>query len=283
MKRWSLALLLMLVALGASAFGSMAVRKTAQASMLVTGTLTVNPDGTLNSYTLDHSDKLPQAAVDVIAKSLPQWKFKLSSPTAQAVTTTMNLRLVAKPEGEQQFRVLVEGASFGQSGTNMATVSYKDRAVPPHYPQAAIQARVTGTVYLVLRIGRDGKVIDAIAEEVDLDQYATEKDMAALRKSLADASLDAVRRWTFNPPTQGATVNDPYWVARLPVNFSLNGNGAPPRPQGYGSWHAYIPGPRQTPPWVSAELASQAPNAMPDGGLLSGNTGLVLTTPLGGS
>ncbi len=258
------------------------VRKTAEASMLVTGTVEVNPDGSLHGYALDQPEKLPPVVVDAVNKAIHAWEFKLSGPTTEVVKTKMSLRVVAKPVGDGQFSVAVQGSSFGDKGQRSDQVYFRDRA-PPVYPQLAISARVSGTAYLVLRIGRDGTVQEAIAEQVNLDQYDLESAMERYRKWLADASLRAARHWTFNIPTSGAEANDPYWVVRVPVNFSLFPGGVMPRKPSYGKWEAYIPGPRQTPTWIGKALASESPDAVADGDVGSGDPRLQLIKPVGGA
>lgn len=258
------------------------VRKTAEAGMLVTGFVEVNPDGSLHGYTLDKPEKLPPSVVEVVGKVVPTWEFELSGQAKDVVKSPMSLRVVARPMGEGQFKVIVQGASFGEHGDRSDVVTGKDRS-PPQYPRLAIKARISGTAYLVLRIGRDGTVQDAIAEQVNLDQYGTAMEMEHYRQLLADASLDAARKWTFNPPTKGASVDDPYWVVRVPVSFSLHQFGTRPTEESYGSWHAYIPGPRQTPPWISKTLANESPDAMPDGAVGAGDSRLRLVTPLSGA
>lgn len=260
------------------------VHKTAEAGMVVTGTVEVNPNGSLHAYALDQPEKLPPVVVEVIGKTVNAWEFHLSAPTTEVVKSTMSLRVVAKPVADGNFKVAVEGASFGdQRPRGERDVSSKDRSAVPRYPKAAIDARVSGTVYLLVRIGRDGTVQDAIAEQVNLDQYDRESSMDRYRKLLSDASLEAARRWTFNPPTQGDDANNPYWVVRVPVNFSLHAWGAPSTKLAYGHWDAYIPGPRQTAPWISRTLANEAPDAVSGEELRTGNARLQLVTPLGGA
>lgn len=285
MKRWYLGLTFVLLGCFAgsvAAAAAQSVRKSAEASMLVTGSVEVNPDGTLHGYTLDQPEKLPPVVVNVIADGITHWAFKLSGPTKDVVKTSMSIRIVAKPVGDGNFRVVLAGASFGQGQASDETVSYKTRPAPT-YPRIAINGRVTGTVYLLVRVGRDGTVEDVIAEQVNLEQYATSVEMDKFRKALADASINAARRWTYNLPTKGASKNDPYWVVRTPVNFFLQGSGAPVVRHGYGNWDAYIPGPRQTAPWISNALASQSPDTVPDGALASGNAQVQLTTRLDGA
>jgi len=258
------------------------VRKTAEAGMLVSGSIEVNPDGTLHAYTLDDPGKLPPVVTDVIDKTVKVMRFTLSGAATEVVKARMNLRVIAKPVGEGNMSVSVLGASF-YTGEKSSSVSSAERK-PPRYPESLIRARVTGTAYLLLRVGRDGTVQDAIAEQVNLEQYDKAPAMERYRKAMADASLAAARQWTFHPPTTGNQVDDPYWVVRVPVNYSLHETGMPPPAKDeYGRWKAYIPGPRQTPPWISKTLAAEAPDAVPDGGIGTGDARLRLATPLGGA
>jgi len=261
-------------------------RPSAEAGMLVTGSIDVNPDGSFHGYTLDQPEKLPPVVVGVIDKTLPTWKFDLSGAATAQVTTRMSLRVVAKPMGEGKFQVAVQGATFGgpskSDGPRDDVVSSKNQ-FSPRYPQPAIAARVTGTTYLALRVGRDGNVQEAIAEQVNLDRTGSQAEMKRYREWLADASLEAARRWTFNVPNRGAQKDDPYWVVRVPVSFDIGTSGSRPTPTPYGSWHAYIPGPRETPPWISKTLANESPDALPDGAVGGGDSRLRLLTPLSGA
>ncbi|WP_157971382.1 energy transducer TonB [Dyella sp. C9] len=258
------------------------VHKQAEASMLVTGTVQVNQDGTVQGYTLDKPDQLPAPVVQLIAKNVPHWTFQHPPTTDPVYTTSMSLRLLADPVDGDNFRLTIQGASFGDKGTASGeTVSMKSR-IPPRYPQEAARAGVSGTVYLLLRVGRDGHVEDVIAEQVNLDQYASRGVMNHFRDTLSNAALDVARQWTFNTPTQGGEVDAPYWVARVPVAFNLNKPNSAGEPRRYGTWRMYIPGPRQVAPWVKDQrLLATAPDAVADDGLHTLGTGLQLTSPLG--
>ncbi|WP_130619211.1 energy transducer TonB [Dyella amyloliquefaciens] len=278
---WMGCCLLSLAALGAA--HAQSVRKTAEASMVLTGTVDVNPDGSLHGYTIDKRELVPSDVAAIVDKNVSRWTFKLSSPTTEVIHTKMSLLVLAKPMGDDKYSVTVSGSSFGENdGSNGESVSYKSHKPNPTYPKAAVSARVSGTAFLLLRIGRDGTVEEAVAEQVNLDQYGTANEMRQYRKMLADASLLAARQWTYNVPTHGKSVNDPYWQVRVPVSFNLLPFGERPK-ETYGRWHGYIPGPRETPPWISQTLLGEAPDAMPDDGLHAGNSALRLATPLGGS
>lgn len=262
---------------------SQAVRKTAEASMVVTGSVEVNPDGTLHGYVLDQPGKLPPDVVKVVDSTMKLWQFSLSRPAQELVKSKVSMRVVASPVGDGNFTVRVEGASFGdalpQDGSELTYAVHK----PPTYPSVAITARVSGSVYLLLRVGRDGTVQDVVAEQVNLDQYGDSREMDRFRKVLADSATEAARGWHFNPPTHGAKANDPYWQVRVPVAYSLRPWGTPEAKTPYGKWVAYIPGPRQSPPWISKTLAAESPDAVPDDSLRTGNDGLRLATPLSGA
>jgi hypothetical protein len=261
-----------------------AIQQTAEASMVVTGTVEVSPDGSLQGYMLDQPEKLPPAVVSVVDQTMKQWRFTLSGSTNEVVKSSVSMRVVAKPNAQGNFEVRIEGASFGNpvktDGTEVTYAPGFHR--PPAYPSAAIQARVSGTVFLDVRVGRNGLVEDVVAEQVNLDQYGDSHDMERFRNVLADASIKAVRAWAFTIPTHGPHVDAPYWVVRVPVNYSLHQIGTPDKPRLYGQWEGYIPGPRQTPSWLSKSLANEAPDAVADDALRSSNDGLKLATPLTG-
>lgn len=283
MKQWMVGLFCVLMAYTAFAEGPAAVRKRAEASMLVTGTIEVMPDGSVSSYAIDQADKLPSAVVQVIQQNVPSWKFQLDGRPDAAVKAKMSLRLLARRIDDKHDSVSISATQFGEDHKVPGeTVSYKTR-LPPSYPGLALRSRVSGTVYLVVRIGRDGQVEDAAAEQVNLTVYASDRDMELFRNDLAKAAIVAARQWTFNIPTTGKHVADDYWVARVPVNFNVRPRGASDEPVAYGKWQAYVPGPRQLVPWLEkSKLLSGAADAVPDGGLYPVDQTLQLTPPLGG-
>lgn len=281
MKRWLIGLFCVLLSGSALAAGPAAVRKRVQASMLLTGTIVVAPDGSVGSYAIDKAEKLPPVVTGVIAKSIPAWKFEpiLLNGKPVAAKTKMSLRLVAKPVGDDSYSIGIGGAQFGQNVPG-ESITYKE-PVRTVYPPQAARDHVSGTVYLLLRVGREGRVQEAEAEQVNLMVVDSDKGMERWRKVLADSALAAARRWTFNLPTSGEHMNDKYWVARVPVMYGLrpvNEN------DDYGKWQPYVPGPKQPVPWIDdPQLLSGNADALPDGGIYPLNSGLHLTTPAGGA
>ena len=205
MKR--LLLLLLLCGLLAGTALADAARSAAtpvEASMLVTGTIVAAPDGSVSSYAVDHPEKLLSGVLEIIGNTLPRWKFKPILRDGQAVVAkaTMSLRIVARELAGKNFAVSVQSASFGTEAPG-ESITYISR-LRPKYPHDASDSGVSGTVYLLLKVGRQGSVTDVSAEQVDLRVKGPPELMKRWRDELAKASLIAGRKWTFKLPTSGA-------------------------------------------------------------------------------
>ena len=283
MRRLLLGLFCVLLSSVTLAAGPNAVRKRAQASMLVTGVVEVAPDGSVHEYAIDQSDKLPPVVVDLIRKNVPAWTFGPVLVNGQPVVAKakMSLRIVAKRIDDQHESIGIAGAQFGQEDDDATEhVSYKEHPAP-RYPNLSLRAHVSGTVYVLARIDRQGQVADVAVEQVNLGVYASDNEMAEFRKDLAKASLAAVRQWTFNTPTHGKGIARDYWVARIPINYSVNGYTPVAK---YGQWQAYVPGPSEFVPWAHTDtLLAGSADATPDGSIQQIDQGLHLKTQLGGT
>lgn len=254
------------------------VRQSIEASMLVKGTIEVDPQGRVDRFEIDQVDSIPAHARDLIDKVVPGWRFEptLVEGKPAWVKTPMRLRLVAtKVAGTDGAVALrVASASFGEPSALGANF---DRY--PTYPADAIRRGATATVFLVLRIDRDGRVQDVFTEQVNLRYLAREREMDRLRRMFAKSAERAATRWTFAPPADLAP-GEASWSARVPVDFSISNQGEPP----YGAWSSYVPGPRQQPEWLEEEDAGG--DAYVAGGVYPvglGDAGLRLLTPLGGA
>jgi hypothetical protein len=283
MKRWIVAVLGAVLAHAAVAAGPNEIRKQAEGSMLVTGWIDISPDGSVHDYTLDRPDRIPAGVTDLIQKNVPAWKFQVDGNPNVIERTRMNVRVVAKRVDDTHDSIAIKSATFGDSNpADGQSVSHKSMQAPK-YPRSAVEARVDGTVYLYLRVGRQGQVEDAVAEQVNLGVYGSDMQMRHYRDVLADAALDAAKQWTFNPPTTGKHIDDAYWDVRVPVAFNLKPAGAPPV-DNYGKWQVYIPGPRQPVPWLKSGLqVTPTSDAVPEGSISQVNQDLRLLTPLEGA
>lgn len=283
MKRWMASVLCALLACTVWASGGPGeVRKQAEASMLVTGWIEVMPDGSVHNYTIDHPEKIPLAITDLIQKNVPKWQFKLDNHVDAILRARMNIRILAKRVDDQHDSIAISGASFGDGDASPTDhITYKDRP-PLHYPIDAVAARIGGTVFLYVRVNRDGNVQDIAVEQVNLDAYGSEAQMRHYRKLLGDNALNAIKSWTFNVPTTGKHVMDAYWDGIIPVTFNINVIGAPQKDT-YGKWEAYIPGPRETIPWAKSSHLSSSPDTIPDGSFSQVDQPVQLKTALGGA
>lgn len=261
-----------------------------QASMLVSGTIGVDPHGAVTAYTLQDADKLPPAVVQLIKESVPAWRFKpgVSGGVALSASTGMSLRIVANIADAQHATISLAGEYFG-CPSGMSTKrspmicpvgQYPSYRVvnPPTYPVAAARSGIEGKVFLVLQIGADGHVLQSAVRQVDL--YTKKFFPASSRALLAHAALDAASKWTFNVPTRGAAAAAGKWDVNVPVTFDLErplqlpGDLNYVRPK-HSLWRAYFSGPISPIPWV--DRATKAPPGM-RGDAIAGN-GLFMADP----
>ena len=84
-----------------------------------------------------------------------------------------------------------------------------------------------GDVYLALKIGPDGKVIDGVVEQENLTTKGTETQMIEARRILGSESLALIRTWTFAVPTRGKEAGKPYWSGLLPYRSGSSANPSP--------------------------------------------------------
>jgi hypothetical protein len=255
-------------------------REAAEASMLVEGEVSVAADGHVTGYTLQRGESLPPEVTRLIASAAPRWRFEpvVRDGAAVPARASMSLRLVAKPEtpDAKTYVVHIVGATFGGDGTEGGELGVATRT-KPMYPKDAVRGRIEGTVYVAARVGRDGKVADIDAEQVNLRVSGPEPHMKAWRAMLAQPAIQAVREWTFSMPTAGTHKDDPFYIVHVPVVFNLLRVGA--SNDTYGQWEAYVPGPTQDISWMK----DGAVDAVPENGVYVVNTGLKLTTPVDNS
>lgn len=255
-----------------------AARKQVELSMVVTGTVDIDADGRVEHYALDEPGKLPPAIVQLVSANLPTWKFvpELANGKAADVHAKMSLRFVAKPNGEGDYKIGVRSASFFGGSNAGSGVSIASRPQTDALQNALRMAGTTGDVYLALKIGPDGKLMDGVVQQVNLTMVGTGAQMTQARKFLGQGALDFARHCTYSLPTYGSMRGKPYWVGVLPFRFSYQGRLS----EDYGQWHAYVPGPRTEIPWQDPDRASLGVDAAPVGAFTLDGDGPRLLTPL---
>jgi hypothetical protein len=270
---------------------ALATEPPVEGSMLVTGTITVNPQGGVQTYSVQDLDKLPPAVRQIIQTTVPRWQFVPIMADDKAVTAEagMSLRIVADMLDAQHATIRVAGAAFGcdaRPKSNLpgecpagTAVGYVHRE-PPSYPMDALRARVGGEVFLVLQVGRDGHVSQAAVRQVNL--YSKADSSAHYRKVLASATLRAASQWQFRVPTVGPNAAKDHWVVQVPVNYTLGPCCSAPVRQ-YGHWNAYLPGPVQNVPWDhenTSDTSRTSADAITSGGLFVRDKRFILKTAL---
>jgi len=259
-------LLGLLISSSALAANEYQVAKRVEASMVVTGSIVVNPDGSVNSYTLDKQDKLPSSVVALIDKTVQSWKFRpiFTDGKPETAKAVMSLRILARKLDDDRFALSVAGASFGKDAPDQS-ITYVERK-PPRYPPSALDSWVSGIVYLDILVSPQGTVDQAAIEQIDLRKVASDDQMKVWRNMLGEAALKAATSWTFHVPQSADFASATNRVVRVPVNFNLVVPGAT-KPAEYGDWDGYVPGPVQHIAWLPAISSDRSADAVPNNGL----------------
>lgn len=255
------------------------VRQQTEASMLLTGSIEIEADGTVRGYGIDHKDKVPDYVLANIDKWVPTWRFSpvLVDGKATPARAKMSLRMAAEPTGDDKFAIYIAGANFGDDSESGSTDSVASRKLkPPVFPRDVINMGGKGTVYLVLKVGRQGTVEDVAVEQVNLTVYSSEQEMKRIRRRLAAASVQRAWEWTFSAPSTGVLAGEEFWSVRVPVDFAYVGD----RSVAYGQWEGYLPGPHTRAPWLADEAADKNSDALVSGAVHMVGTGPRLLTPL---
>jgi hypothetical protein len=253
-------------------------------TLVVKGSIEIDADGKVQRYTLEHPEAYSESVRGMLARIVPEWTFRpvLVDGAPVAARSAMYLRLQAEPIGDGQFRVVVAGATFGNDGNAEpgTQVAVDVRSMPrPIYPKDEIKAQIGAQVLVVVRVGRDGRVEDAIAEQTNLAQLGTSRAMARWRRDFEEAAVATLKRWKFTTPTRGPDAAAPYWSVRIPIAYTA-GNVPANTP---GKWNSYVPGPRRVIPWATDEeqaLADTGLDALPGSGIFPLKPALQLLTPL---
>lgn len=265
-KLFLLAWLLPLFLVTATAHSQSAhqAREEVEMSMLVRGHVDIDREGRITAHELEQPDKLPGYVVDMVSAAMPTMRFEpvMVDGAPVLARARMTLRLVAQPDGEQML-LSIRSTHFGDRTAIPDEERVRHVAMnPPRYPADVLHLGGSGTVYLLLKVGRDGLVEDVVVEQTNLTALGTAREMERVRASLERASVREAKRWRFAPPVAGEEADAAYWAMRVPVEFSID---APPKPA-YGEWMAYHPGERaQRPEWAGQDAPGFSPDLLAAG------------------
>lgn len=256
---------LFLVATAAHSQSTRQAREEVEMSMLVRGHVDIDREGRITAHELEQPDKLPGYVIDMVAAAMPTMRFEpvVVDGAPVLARARMTLRLVAQPDGGQML-LNIRSAHFGDRNAVPEEERVRHVAMnPPRYPSDVLHLGGSGTVYLLLKVGRDGLVEDVVVEQTNLTAVGTGREMERVRASLERASVREARRWRFAPPVAGEEAGAPYWVMRVPVEFSI---GTTPSSPAYGEWMAYHPGQRAPrPEWAGQDVPGFSPDLLAAG------------------
>ena len=271
--------LLCLLAMGVAWSAETPAAQQIEASLDVSGSLAVDDTGKVTSHTIDHPEQLSPGVVELVAKTIPTLHFKpvLRDGQPRAVEATMSLVLVANHVDAQNVAIRIKSARFTESEPAASDRVSIHKRSEVFFPREAIWERLTGTVYVAVRINRRGRVIDAQAQQVNLRKVGSEEVMRHWRQVLTGQTLASIRKFTFNIPTTGPHADDAEFTGMLPVIFQFVGESS----KKYGKWESYVPGPRQPIAWYGDEDDTRSSEAVPPGTFAQAGTALTLLTPLG--
>lgn len=254
--------------------------KDVESSAVVSGTIVLAKDGTVQTAVIDDGAKYGQPIADMVRRAALQWRFQpvLRHDEPVVAKSSMHVRVVLKKMPDGNYSARIKGATFGDSSTDSTDTLHNaegNKKVPPRYPQAAIHARVQGTVYLALRVDRSGHVIEAVAEQVNLSNIGSDRILNQYRTILAESALKAARQWSYVIPTTGPLAKQDSWTAHVPVNYALNELGAPKPDR---TWVSYVPGPYMPAPWIDKPDMNTA-DALADDAVRTDGAGPTLLSP----
>ncbi|MBB3276061.1 MULTISPECIES: energy transducer TonB [unclassified Pseudoxanthomonas] len=243
--------------------------QTAELRMPVNGEIGIDPAGSVFDYRID-SELTPEVKA-LVERSVRQWKFEpvLRGGVATHAKARMHLTLIAH-QVDGGFQLKVEEARFS---------GYRKTALmnPPRYPPEAARAGISGDVLVAVRVDAQGEVVDAAAVQSAWPyEKISESAMRYWGKVLEKASVDAARKWRFEPsdPAQSEPADTTLVV---PISFRVNA------PLATAGWRQESAGPARPIPWL--EPAQQAFDAtgLKQGEALALDYSVKLKTPVVGT
>lgn len=180
----------------------------------VSGALIIDKQGAVFDYKIDNL--LAPAVKQLIDTAVRKWRFEpvLRNGMPVDAKSQMYLSLTATPV-EAGYQLKIDRVRFGGSRNVVL------RSTLPRYPYEALRAKVNAEVIVALRIAGDGKVADAVAVRSRLlNVKGPEKLQSAMRKRFEQASVVAIKGWTYEPAEAGdvpeTTILVPisYWICQ---------------------------------------------------------------------
>ena len=233
-------------------------RKAERFVTTASGSLVVEPDGTVSSVDLRMSSPIGDAYREAIAR----WTFQPMRVDGAAVRAEARFTLRASGTviaGTDQMRLAIDNVWFHESASLEGDEAHRHRPdrqslAPPRYPRDPAIAGYGGSVDVLVKLDSEGRVVDAGIAGVALTRSAIRnvRQAETMARQLAHASVSAARAWVFTDREVIAAGS-----AIVPVTFY------PPQ-EDHGGWKPQIPLDVTPLPWMLAAQA-QAVALMPGG------------------
>ena len=103
-----------LVSVDASAQNARAARAQTEGSMVLSGSIDIAPDGSVEGFTLKNEDRIEPYIQEFLKQNVARWRFEpvLREGRAVAAKTPVNLRLVARRASGDGMDVVLSSANF---------------------------------------------------------------------------------------------------------------------------------------------------------------------------
>lgn len=254
-------------------------QKQLESSLRVTGTIDITPAGDVVAHTVDQPEKLPEGIVGVVARMASEWKFEPVALRGHAVShSKMSLLFVAKKLDNGELSVELRSTGFASASEEDRPSLDETNFKRPIYPLSLAKDRVSGTVYLVLKVGRDGQVLNADVSRVNLGIISSQPQLQRWRNTLKRSALAFASSWRFHVPAAGPSAGKDYWLGTMPIIYGFSAEDVP-----YGQWETYVAGPHALIPWLDDKhMAEQDPGALAPNTFHAAGEGRRLRTPLAG-
>ena len=205
----------------------------------------------------------------LLDKSVRKWTFHpvLVDRTPVPARTNMRITLAAQA-AEGGYRVVVDNVTFGvaldeaerrldggSAGEDEAFIRVQSNRPMPAYPGNLARAGVEGAVLVGVKVTADGKAEEAIALQSTLfNVRGRDRTLDEARKLFEDATVNAIRRWTFEVTARKAkpTASDLSGVIR--VVFRMPTAVASDAP---GQWQVELRSEKRIAPWL-VDTAAQS-------------------------
>lgn len=221
----------------------------------VSGEIAIDHQGAVYDYKI-HTILTPEVK-KIVEDSVRQWRFEPVQRDGKPVyaKSGMFLTLAALP-AENGYRLRIDKVRF--VGTRKAVST-----MPPGFPIEALRMRVNAAVLVAVRVDAEGNVLEAMVAQSSMSgSRGTELRGSAVRKKFEVASVEAAKRWKFEPADLAA--GDPAETTLvLSVTFTTEGAGY------LRGWRAAGAGPSNLIPWLPADKQQFDATGLKDGEALA--------------